>query len=184
MAAEPTLNDFRLEPAVSARNWEDGKYDRAFEHHFLDFMIEGRSLRDLVGEPDMVTPLSRPWLEGIPAEIDRLLGRRETEELSAGRVALLLCRVDGDIACGALTARLEHSEAHVAWTDWLWESYQGALPVERPAAPLVFDRTTYEAQLHSALALVQAMPYDELAHRGKRFLWPWEWGWRLPPRVD
>jgi hypothetical protein len=34
------------------------------------------------------------------------------------------------------------------------------------------------------LALLQAMPYDELAHRGKRFLWPWEWGWRLPPRVD
>lgn len=184
MAAEPTLNDFRLEPAVGVRNWEDGKYHRVFEHHFLDFMIEGLSLRDLAGEPDMVTPLSRPWLEGVPAEIDRLLGRRETEELSEGRVALLLCGVDGDTACGALTARLEHSEAHVTWTDWLWESYQGAQPVERPSAPLVFERTRYEAQLHGAVALLRAMPYDELAHRGKRFLWPWEWGWRLPPRVD
>lgn len=79
------MNDFHLAPAMSARNWLDGKYDRTLEHHFLDFMIEGCSLRDLVGEPDMVTPLSRPWLEGVPAEIERLLGRRETEELSAGR---------------------------------------------------------------------------------------------------
>lgn len=178
------MNDFRLEPAMSASNWEDGKYDRAFEHHFLDFMIEGRSLRDLVGEPDMVTAMSRAWLKEVPAEMDRLLGRRDTEGLSTGRVALLLCRVDGDIACGALTARLELSDAHVAWTDWLWASSQGAPPVEQLSDPFVFDRTTYEAQLHGALAVLQAMPYDELAHRGKRFLWPWEWGWRLPRRVN
>lgn len=169
---------------MSAQNWLDGKHERNLEHHFLDFMIDGRSLRDLVGEPDMVTPLSRPWLEEVRAETERLLGRRETEELPAGRVALLLCHVDGDIACGALTARLQLSDAHVVWSDWLWESYQGALPVEQFSEPLVFDRVTYEAQLHGALAVVQAMPYDELTHRGKRFLWPWEWGWRLPPRVD
>ncbi len=65
---------------MTARNWEDGRYHRTFEHHFLDFMIDGRSLRDVVGGQDMVTPLSRPWLEEVPAEVDRLLGRRETEE--------------------------------------------------------------------------------------------------------
>jgi hypothetical protein len=184
VAAEPTLNDFRVEPAVSPRVWEDGKYHRTFEHHFLDLMIDRRSLRDLVGEPDMVTALSRPWLKEVPTEVDRLLGLGQTEGLSSGRVALLLCAVDGDIACGALTARLQLSEAHVAWTDWLWESYQGALPVEQLCEPLVFNRALYEAQLHGALAALQAMPYDELAHRGKRFLWPWEWGWRLPSRVD
>ncbi len=92
-------------------------------------------------------------------------------------MALLVCRVDGDIACGALTADLQLSETHVAWTDWPWESYQGARTVENVSEPLLFDRTTYEAQLSAALAMVQAMPYDELADPGKRFLWPWEWGW-------
>lgn len=169
---------------MSERSWEDGKFHRTFKHHFLDFVIEGRSLRDVVGEPDMVTPLSRPWVEEVPTEIGRLLGEGETAYLPTGRVALLLCAVDGDVGCGALTARLRPSETHVVWMDWLWESDHGARPVEQLSDPVLFDRSTYESQLRAAPAMVQAMPYDELAHRGKRFLWPWEWGWRLRPRAD
>ena len=48
--------------------------------------------------------------------------------------------------------------------------------------PLLLDRKAYEAQISVAFGMVQEMPYDELSHRGKRFLWPWEWGWRMPAR--
>lgn len=184
VADPPSVHVLRLEPAATVRTWEDGKYRRTLEHHFLDFMIDGRSLRHIAHEPDMVTPLSRPWLEDVPTEVERLLGRRETDGLSAGRAALLVCRVDGDAACGALTARIQTSHAHVSWTDWLWETDLGGLPVEGYPGDVMFDRTAYEAELAAAFAVVQDMPYDEPAHSGKRFLWPWEWGWRMPPREE
>ena len=37
--------------------------------------------------------------------------------------------------------------------------------------------------LTSAYERIAAMPYDELDHRGRRFLWPWQWGWRMP-KID
>lgn len=182
VAAPPKASVLRLDPAATVRTWEDGRYQRTLEHHFLDFTIDGRSLRDIANEPDMVTPLSRPWLEDVPTEVERLLGRRDTDVLSAGRAALLICRVDGDIACGALTARVHISNAQVGWTDWLWETDLGGLPVEIDPGDFLFDRTAYEAELAAAFAAVQKMPYDELSHRGKGLLWPWEWSWRMPPR--
>jgi len=182
VVTRPTVSVLRLEPAVTVRTWEDGRYQRTLEHHFLDFLVDGRSLRDVAHEPDMVTLLSRPWLEDVPTEIGRLLGRRETDGLSPGRAALLVCRVDGDIGCGALTARVQLAEAHISWTNWLWETDLGGLPVESGPGDVLFDRTAYEAELAAAFAVVPAMSYDEVAHRGKRFLWPCEWGWRMPPR--
>lgn len=184
VAAPPTVSVLRLDPAASIRRWEDGRYQRTLEHHFLDFLIDGRSLRDITHESDMVTPLSRPWLEDVPTEVERLLGRRETDGLSAGRAALLVCRVDGDIACGAVTARIHITDAHVGWTDWLWENDFGGSAVENDPGDLLSDRAAYEAELAAAVAALREMPYDELAHRGKRFLWPWEWGWRMPPREE
>jgi hypothetical protein len=39
---------------------------------------------------------------------------------------------------------------------------------------------SYEAVLAGAGARLGKMPYDELAHKGKRFLWPWQSGWKMP----
>ena len=46
------------------------------------------------------------------------------------------------------------------------------------------SRATYEAQLRGANVSLEAMPNHQLADQGKRFLLPWEWGWRMPPLVD
>jgi len=43
--------------------------------------------------------------------------------------------------------------------------------------------TDFERVFSSAPERLSGMPYDELAHRGRGFLWPWQWGWRLPPKV-
>ena len=80
----------------------DGNITRHPETHFLDFVVDGRSIREMVdGGPGHVTELCRPWLHAVPDSVDRLLGRL-------------------------------------------------------------------------------GMPYDELEHQGRRFLWPWQWGWRMP----
>ena len=59
------------------------------------------------------------------------------------------------------------TDAHVGWTDWLWETDLGGSPVENDPGDLLLDRAAYEGELAAAAAAVQEMPYDELAHRGK-----------------
>ena len=64
----------------------------------------------------------------------------------------------------------------------------GGTPGERDAEsasreriePLVFDRTDYQACLERSVDRLAEMPYDELAHTGRPYLWPRQWGWRLP----
>ena len=73
MRHTPTL---RLEPAVVTHVFLDGNLTRHPESHFLDIMIDDRSLRLIAGEParDMVTELNRPSLPTVPEAVDRLLG--------------------------------------------------------------------------------------------------------------
>ena len=52
--------------------------------------------------------------------------------------------------------------------------------VEHLPERLTFDRSGYEAVFADAYEQVAAFAYDELAHHGRRFLWPWQWGWRVP----
>lgn len=173
----------RLEAAVVTRASDDGNITRHPESHFLDLMVNGRSLRSAAGEParDLVTELNRPWLPGVPEAVDRLLGRRSSEDLAAGRVALLVCPVDGDLGCGQLTAALEVRDREVSWSDLRWEDgIFDPRSVEHLHQPVVFDRAEYEAAFAGAYERVAAFPYDKLAHHGRRFLWPWQWGWRLP----
>lgn len=165
--------------------FEDGNITRHPESHFLDLVVGDRSLRSAVGKParDLVTELNRPWLPEVAEAVDRLLGRRSGDLLAAGRVALLVCPVDGDLGCGQLTAALDLTPEAVTWSDFLWEDgIFDPRPVEQLEEPLTFHRAQYEAALADAHERVAAFPYDELAHRGRRFLWPWQWGWKLPPR--
>ena len=168
------------------RVFDDGNIRRYPESHFLDVVIDDRSLRDTVAQPaqDLVTELNRPWLHVVPEAVRRFLGGRASEELVPGRVALLVCPVDGDLGCGQLTAALEVGDMEVLWSDFLWEDgVCDPRPVEHLHQPFVFDRAQYEAAFASAYERVAAFPYDELAHHGRRFLWPWQWGWRLPSGV-
>ncbi len=175
--------NLRLEPAVVTGVLHDGNILRRPESHFLDLVVDGRSLRGVAGEPasDLVTELNRPWLPGVPESVDRFLGRRPGEFLAPGRIPLLVCAVDGDLACGQLTAALDGGAAEVTWSEFRWEDgMSGPRPVEHLDEPLRFDRRQYEAAFADAFERVAAFPYDELAHHGRRFLWPWQWGWRLP----
>lgn len=181
MTSEPAA--LQLDAAVVTGVLHDGNITRYPESHFLDVVINGRSLRSVVRtpEPDLVTELNRPWLPSVPDAANRLLGRRPSEDLAAGRVALLVCGSCGDLGCGQLTAALDVGDAQVSWSDFLWEDgIFEPRSVEHLDERLTFDRARYEAAFADAYERVAAFPYDELAHHGRRFLWPWQWGWKLP----
>lgn len=168
------------------RAFVDGDITRLAESHFLDLVVNNRSLRASVSDlaRDLVTQLNRPWLPAVPEAVSRLLGRLTSDDLASERVALLVCAMDGDLGCGQLTAALEVDDAEVSWSDFLWED--GDLdprPVEHLHQRVVFDLARYETTFNGAYERVAAFPYDdEMAHHGRRFLWPWQWGWRLPCR--
>jgi hypothetical protein len=173
----------RLEPAVVTRRFLDGTITRHPESHFLDLVIDDRPLRHIAGQPaqDLVTELNRPWLPQVGQAVDRLAGRRPADSLPRGRAALLVCPDDGDVECGQLTTALHTTATEVTWSDFRWEGgpYEPD-PTEHLTEPISFDRAQYEAALADAYERVAELPYDELAHHGRRFLWPWQWGWRLP----
>ena len=175
------LSELELVNRTHVRDWLDGKYIRRPESHFLDLVVDGVPLREAVPlAADMVTELNRPWLPFVAESVDVLLGRRPHGELAPGRVSLLMCQVCGDLGCGALTARLDVGVDEVRWTDWKWEDWDEPRSVEGGPGELRFDRSQYEAVFLDAPSRVAGFPYDQLAHRGKRILWPWEWGWRMP----
>ncbi|HEX6876043.1 MAG TPA: hypothetical protein VF165_10325 [Nocardioidaceae bacterium] len=170
-----------LVPAVITETFYDGNRTRRPESHFLDFVVDGRSLRDITQEPDLVTELNRPWLHVVPDAVERLLGRVATEGIAEGRVMLLVCGLCGDLGCGAITALLDVDTDSVAWSDFLYENtYAEPTPVESLPAPLVFDRAAYEETLTNAPALVATLPFDEVEHARRGWLWPWQWGWKMP----
>ncbi|HEX5994690.1 MAG TPA: hypothetical protein VFY84_06075 [Jiangellales bacterium] len=181
-----TRNHLALADRVYSRTWQDGKYLRRPESHYLDFVVDGAPLRDRFPDSgDLVTELNRAWLPGVGEAVEVLLGRKPHPRLGPDRVPLLVCGVCGSLDCGVLTARLTVTEAEVRWSEWRWVSYESESDTDTTVVaggvePFTFDRTSYDAALNQSVDRLADMPYDELAHIGKRFLWPWEWGWRLP----
>jgi len=185
-------SELGLVPAVEVHTLLDGNIPRHPETHFLDFVVDGRSLREMVdGGTGHVTKLCRPWLHAVPEPVDRLLGRLGTDGLPENRVALLVCGMCGDLGCGTLTAQLNLSQDQVSWSNFLREGevgdWEGGLgdPASIDLAHagdgrIVFNRAGYEAMLTSAHERIAAMAYDELEHQGRRLLWLWQWGRRMP----
>ncbi|MER6943844.1 hypothetical protein ABT294_07455 [Nonomuraea sp. NPDC000554] len=124
------------------------------ECRFLDFVIDGRSLLDLVAErdPGNADMASVLWL--VTAldggdDVRRLLGQRESP-LDDGRMPLYVCPECGDLGCGALTAVVEFSSGRVVWRDLGWQTdYDDGVDYEDFAGirPFVFERARYEAVL-------------------------------------
>lgn len=160
----------------------DGNVARHPESHYLDFVIDGQRLAHrLPVARGMATPLNRAWLPSVENAVLELLGKRPTAGLEAGRVSLFVCGECGDLGCGAVTAALDMDPDRITWRQFAWENgYEPAEPIENAPASIAFGTADYEKVLGSAYRAVADLPYDELAHHGRKFLWPWQWGWRLP----
>jgi len=87
----------------------------ASARRFLDFLIDGQPLSERHGQ-DLISCLG--WY--VPDEDERaarrLLGQKPADV--DDRVAIYVCPECGDTLCGALTARITHSERTVTWSDF------------------------------------------------------------------
>lgn len=185
----------RLEfaPAFHTYSWMDGKYERHPESHYLDFRIDGRSLLELsdIGgtyAKDVITKFSAPDSEEASHFRDELAGRTSPAHPELG-VPLYTCAIDRDELCGFLAALIEVHDDTVTWSriawcspDWDGPTGGGEIAMsvtDTGLGPMVFDRDQYEHTLAEAVPRVDDLPFDVTEFRGKRFLWPWEWGWRV-----
>ncbi|WP_432545019.1 hypothetical protein [Kineococcus sp. SYSU DK002] len=175
---ETRLLTFELNEASSEHVLHDGNVTRRPRSFFLDWVVDGASLREqLVGADSLVTPLNRPWLPHVSESVDALTGRTPGIDLAPGRVGILLCVVCGDVE---VSAALELHTTTVVWSDLHWEGAEPDFPVEGAPAVLTFERAGYEEALEEAYERVARLPYEASEHTTRRFLWPWQWGWRLP----
>ncbi|AZI56877.1 hypothetical protein EH165_00525 [Nakamurella antarctica] len=155
----------------------DGNVSRYPESHFFDFVVDDQSQLQRFTQGNLVTGLNRPWLLSVSDTVDELTVRRATPGLAAGRVALLVCGECGDLGCGAVTASIRIDDDTVTWTNFLWEDgYSEPSTVTGPSSAMTFNRSDYEGVLRGAYEKVAALPYNELDDRGRKSLWPWQWG--------
>lgn len=171
-----------LERAVLRRTLVDGNVMRYPESHYLDFVIDGQSLsaRIPLGR-GLATPLNRAWLPTVGVAVEELLGTRPVGVLDPGRVMLYVCGECRDLGCGSVTASLTVKGDTVTWSDFAWDNgYEPTDPITDAPGAITFAQAGYIDTLRGAEERVAAFPFDQLAHEGRRFLWPWQWGWRLP----
>lgn len=176
------VSQLALQPAVLRRTLHDGNVTRHPESHYLDFVVDGQTLSERFPVAlGMATPLNRAWLPTVDDAIRELLGERQTLGLDPGRVFLFICPECGDLGCGAVTATLHVGTNRVTWRQFAWENgHQPAEPMANAPEALAFDAANYEDVFAGAFERVAALPYDEFEHQGRKLLWPWQWGWRLP----
>jgi hypothetical protein len=147
---------------------------RSFDEYesidFIDFLIDGVSMKYLIEKcdantPELTTGLQSRFYKPIRIEYIQLLTDKLQPNLASGRVALYICAIDGDPACIAVGCRMEFNDKYVRWYDFAWDNYElDDLPEEVDKEPVdsiegmssfIFDRTEYEKlfiELNSVLS--------------------------------
>ena len=134
-----------------AHNYADGVHKS--ERHFLDFSINGQSLWEGLGKPDMVSVICREYAtEETVRAINRLL-LVEGADFPNERRSLFICAECGDLGCGAITAIVCKEGETVRWEDFGYERSYGE-NVRRDdyatVGPFAFDAVSYERALEEA----------------------------------
>lgn len=94
----------------------------------FDFRVNDKNLRDLIhmydeSAPDVTTGLQSHFtMKERGKYINRLLGKT-APDLDSGRVALLMCPIDGDLACDTIGCRIafDKEKGTVTWYDFAWD---------------------------------------------------------------
>ena len=122
---------------------------------FLDFVIDGRSLLDLLGGLDLVGCLG--WGDAaVESTAAKRLLLRIPSELASGRIPLYICAECGDLDCGAVTAHIERTADAFVWSDFGMESGADSgitrYPKWQDLGPFAFHKAEYWQVLnaHSA----------------------------------
>jgi hypothetical protein len=122
---------------------------------FCDWTIDGVALRNLLGvrPPQEMTLLTTErFVPGTAADYVRRLLGHAAGQLPDGRVAVLLCPIDGDVGCGTVSARLHIGDRTVEWCELGWQTDYQAFTNEDVMMPgFTFGREQYERLLNDLL---------------------------------
>lgn len=149
------MNVLGVQPATTGWNHNDGRRSTRREVSFEDWTIDGVPLRSLFASPgnpvQEMTMLAEPSATGS-ASLQRLLGQAPGD-FADGRVALLVCPLDWDLACNTYSARVTFGEDWVGWSDFGWQvDYEPFEPTDELApADARFEHAAYERLLNALL---------------------------------
>lgn len=119
---------------------------------FLDFVIDGASLREKIGG-DLASCLG--WL--VPTANEKAVNRillNEPADFPDNRRSLYVCPECGDLGCGAVSALVERVQDKVIWRDFGYQNnYESGVSFEgfEALGPIIFDATEYESAIRQAL---------------------------------
>ncbi|WP_051427196.1 hypothetical protein [Arthrobacter sp. H20] len=156
----------------------------AVPFQFMDLAIDGRLVRetlrvgtDLAAIEQETTLLRADWPHAAVEQIDQLT-LAAPGEFEDGRVALLLCPVCGDVACGTVSARISTNADTVIWEDFGWQDGY----TEEPPQPwlfepqrFAFDKTAYLTLMNQLREqFTELLPPPRMEDKGgRRSLGPW-----------
>ena len=128
------------------------------ERHFLDFVVDGRSLWEELGEKrDQVSILCAEYAaEETATAIGRLL-MHEKAYLPNGRCSLFVCSECGDLLCGTITALVEKQGETITWKAFGYENtYEDKIWLDEysTVGPFAFDAVSYESTLLQGMNLL------------------------------
>lgn len=146
------ISVLELTPATRfPHNYAGGSHKS--ERHFLDFLIDGQSLWEKLGKPEMVSVLCREYAtEETVRAINRLL-LAEGADFPNERRSLFICAECAELGCGAITAIVWKEGETVTWEDFGYENtYEENVRRDEYAAvgPFTFNAVSYERTLEEA----------------------------------
>jgi hypothetical protein len=147
---------------------------------FQDWTINGATLRDLVtrrgNAPVPHRPVHEmtwlcehePWPAGAVDNLQRLLGQ-QPGDFPKERVSILVCPIDADLGCAALSVELVMDADTVQWRDLAWQvDYEALDPAEdllEPPQSYRFRRDEYTGLVSELLARYELLADAQTAAR-------------------
>ena len=129
------------------------------ERHFLDFVVDGKSLWETLGERhDMVSILCSEYSSDETAKAVGRLLLNGNADLPNDRRSFFVCSECGDLGCGAITAVVERQGETITWKAFGYENtYEDKIFLDAysTVGPFTFDATTYENTLAQALDVLR-----------------------------
>ncbi len=117
------------------------------ERQFFDFIISGKSLRQIlkITDRDLIGVLG--WGENKIFEqrqINEFIGV-EKPEIKTVRTKFYVCPECGELDCGAITGKIEFTENHIIWKDFGYENNlsEPDFDIYENIGPFTFERIKY-----------------------------------------
>jgi len=130
------------------------------ERRFLDFIVDGQSLWELVGKRhDTVSILCFDYSRDEVTKAVRRLLLTEKADLPNDRRSIFICSECGDVGCGAITALVERQNDTVIWKAFGYENnyeHEVWLDDYKTVGPFSFHGVAYDRILVQAMDTLQS----------------------------